>query len=146
MPNWCVGDLKIRGKVENIAQFLTECIDDCNVQVNGCGDLEIENIGGQLIKNIGRVYCDNGRNETIEGYGSAECLVVIIPIMVAWCLDPSDIAEVSKRFNVDFRFYGFEKGMGFNQVLEVIKGKITLNKYIEFFDYVWECPLPMLGG
>lgn len=146
MPNWCVGDLKIRGKVENIAQFLTECIDDCNVQVNGCGDLEIENIGGQLIKNIGRVYCDNGRNETIEGYGSAECLVVIIPIMAAWRLGESGLIELSTRFNVDFRFYGFERGWPFNQELEVIRGKVTLSKCIKFDDYTWECPCPRLGG
>ena len=27
MPNWCVGDLKIRGETNDITRFLTECIE-----------------------------------------------------------------------------------------------------------------------
>ncbi|KGQ36475.1 hypothetical protein [Gallibacterium genomosp. 1] len=145
MPNWCVGDLKIRGKVENIAQFLTECIEGCTVLGGDSNYLEVENIRGQIIKGAGRVYCDNS-DGVIGGRRSSENYVFVIPIIAAWRLGESELIELSTRFNVDFRFYGFEGGMPFNQELEVVKGKVTLSKCIEFDDYTWECPCPRLGG
>jgi hypothetical protein len=36
--------------------------------------------------------------------------------------------------------------MEFNQEIEIIKGETTINREIEFEDYCWECPDPMLGG
>lgn len=37
-------------------------------------------------------------------------------------------------------------GNAFNQELEIIKGELTLDKCIEFKNYIWECPMPYLGG
>lgn len=44
------------------------------------------------------------------------------------------------------RIYAFEKGMGFNQEIEITDGKITIDKYIKFNNYQWECPMPDIGG
>ena len=82
MPNWCVGDLKIRGESADITHFLTECIVGCECDIDELGTLEIKNIRGQE----------------------------------------------------------------FNQELEIIKGVLTLDKCIEFKNYIWECPKPYLGG
>ena len=145
MPNWCVGDLKIRGKAADITRFLTECIEDCKVTFDEFGELEIRNIRGQTIKGARRVFCDN-QNEIINGYELKSGYIVVLPISAAWVLSQPEMIELSKKFNVDFRFYGFEWGQEFNQELEIIKGVLTLDKCIEFKNYIWECPKPYLGG
>lgn len=145
MPNWCVGDLKIRGEADDITRFLTECIENCKVTFNEFEVLEIKNIRGQTIKGTRRVFCDN-QNEIIEGYELEGGYIVVLPISAAWVLSPPEMIELSKNFNVDFRFYGFEWGQEFNQELEIIKGVLTLDKCIEFKNYIWECPKPYLGG
>lgn len=145
MPNWCVGDLKIRGESADITHFLTECIEGCECDIDELGTLEIKNIRGQTIKGARRVFCDNS-NEIIEGYELENGYIVVVPISAAWVLSPPEMVELSKKFNVDFRFYGFEWGQAFNQELEIIKGILTLDKCIEFKNYIWECPKPYLGG
>ena len=145
MPNWCVGDLKIRGESADITHFLTECIVGCECDIDELGTLEIKNIRGQAIKGARRVFCDNP-NEIIEGYELEGGYIVDLPISAAWVLSPPEMIELSKNFNVDFRFYGFEWGQEFNQELEIIKGVLTLDKCIEFKNYIWECPKPYLGG
>ncbi|WP_109083237.1 hypothetical protein [Aggregatibacter kilianii] len=145
MPNWCVGDLKIRGETNDITRFLTECIEGCEFKIDELGTLEIKNIRGQVIKGARRVFCDNP-NEIIEGYELENGYIVVVPISAAWVLSPPEMIELSKKFNVDFRFYGFEWGNAFNQELEIIKGELTLDKCIEFKNYIWECPMPYLGG
>lgn len=37
-------------------------------------------------------------------------------------------------------------GNAFNQELEIINGVLTLDKCIEFKNYIWECPMTYLGG
>lgn len=145
MPNWCVGDLKIRGELADITHFLTECIEGCNCDIDELGTLEIKNIRGQAIKGARRVFCDNP-NEIIEGYELGNGYIVVVPISAAWVLSQPEMVELSKKFNIDFRFYGFEWGQAFNQELEIIKGVLTLDKCIEFKNYIWECPMPYLGG
>ncbi len=44
------------------------------------------------------------------------------------------------------RIYAFESSMGFNQEIEIVDGKITIDKYIKFDNYQWECPMPDIGG
>ena len=46
MPNWCVGDLKVRGESADITHFLTECIEGCECDIDELGTLEIKNIRG----------------------------------------------------------------------------------------------------
>ena len=83
MPNWCVGDLKIRGESADITHFLTECIEGCECDIDELGTLEIKNIRGQTIKGARRVFCDNS-NETIEGYELENGYIVVVPISAAW--------------------------------------------------------------
>ena len=54
--------------------------------------------------------------------------------------------EVSKEYDLDLKFYGFECGYQFNQSIEISKGELIKFKDITFEDYQWECVLPNLGG
>ncbi|MGR5995465.1 hypothetical protein ACT7C9_25025 [Bacillus cereus] len=56
------------------------------------------------------------------------------------------LATLSKEYNVDIKIYAFEKGMEFNQDVEIHKGEIIKNVEIEFDNYMWECINPNMGG
>lgn len=51
-----------------------------------------------------------------------------------------------KKYGVDMRIHAFERGMQFNQIIEIIDGKITKNEEITFDDYYWDCICPTVGG
>ena len=57
-----------------------------------------------------------------------------------------DIADVHDTMSVDMKLYAFEKGMGFNQDILIVKGEIINNLTINFEDYNWECICPTVGG
>lgn len=144
MPNWCVGDLKIRGEFKNIANLLTSNIDGCTVELDEYGTLEVKNVRGKNINGARRVFVDNA--DTVDGIETQGGYIVVLPISAAWVLSPPEMMSLSKKFNVDFRFYGFEYGQEFNQELEIIKGDLTLDKCTNFDDYLWESPCPLAGG
>ena len=72
--------------------------------------------------------------------------VIVLPVQAAWALESTPYEEMSKKYGLDFRFYGYERGMEFNQEIEVIDGETTIDREIKFKDYWWECPDPELGG
>lgn len=53
---------------------------------------------------------------------------------------------MSKKYNLDFRVYGYEMGIEFNKEIEIVEGEIATYRLIQFKDYKWECPDPKLGG
>lgn len=144
MPNWCVGDLKIRGEFKNIANLLTSNIDGCTVELNEHETFEVKNVYGKNINGARRVFVENV--DAVDGIETQGGYIVVLPISAAWVLSVPEMVELSKKFNVDFRFYGFEYGQEFNQELEIIKGKVTVDKCIKFNDYLWESPRPLAGG
>lgn len=46
----------------------------------------------------------------------------------------------------DMKIHAFEMGMEFNQVIEIIDGKIVKDEELHFKDYQWDCICPKLGG
>jgi hypothetical protein len=53
---------------------------------------------------------------------------------------------MSKAYGIDFRFYGFECGVEFNQEVIIENGELKADDEIRYDDYFWECPCPDLGG
>lgn len=167
MPNWCEGKLKVRGKKENIMKWLTECVAvwEPDVEkgkllynaliyrkdVNGvsftCDDDEIHvsvkrdaHIAGTR-----RNFVEKYENDFLLGAEDGKD-VIILPVEAAWALESEPYEEMSKKYGLDFRFYGYERGMEFNQEIEVVNGETTIDREIQYDDYYWECPDPMLGG
>jgi hypothetical protein len=64
----------------------------------------------------------------------------------AWGIDAKPFAEISKKYGVDFKIYAFERGMEFNQDIEIVAGEIVKDEEIKFGNYVWECINPLIGG
>lgn len=157
MPNWCVGTLKIRGKFDDIVRFFKEgceilCpgtvnmyLDDyelCIKGVNGTNSvLYLKGSHRHFIDlNYDSIYCElevtdkNGRCYT-------SCM-----LKAAWGIDAGTLLDACKQYGLDMKILGFERGMEFNQNIEIVDGKIVRDEEIKYDDYFWECPCPDLGG
>lgn len=164
MPNWCEGILKIRGKKENIINFLEEgtSLSDGlwepkeikpKVKLNEYDEIEIENINKE--KGTNCLYIKGTRRHLIApinyeiylyNLDEEEQIICLENFKAAWEIDTEALRAISNRYNIDVKIYGFECGMEFNQDVEIIKGKIMKDKEIHFKNYQWECIEPNLGG
>lgn len=164
MPNWCKGNLKIRGKKENIVNFLKEGtlllegfwepkkIKPDIEEIYDYDEIEIKNFDKEkrdclYIKETRRHFIDPVENEIyIYDTDKEEQIICLENFKAAWGIDTDALRTISKRYNIDIKIYGFERGMEFNQDIEIIKGKIIKDEEIKFENYRWECINPDLGG
>ncbi len=164
MPNWCEGNLKIRGKRENIIKFLKEgtCLMEGfwepkriepKIEINDYGEIKIKNIDKEKTRNVlyiketTRHFIDPIENGIfIYNEDEEEEIICLENFKAAWSIDTERLRIISEKYNIDIKTYGFERGMEFNQDIEIIKGKIIKDKTIKFKDYIWECIEPELGG
>ena len=164
MPNWCKGNLKIRGKKGNIIKFLTEgtsLLDGLwepkeikpEVEINDCDELEIKNIDRQ--KGIETIYIKGTRRNFIDpvedfiyihDIDEEEQIICLKNFKAAGGIDADALRIISARYDIDIKIYAFEAGMEFNQDIEIIKGKIIKDDEIKFENYQWECIEPNIGG
>ena len=92
-----------------------------------------------------RAYIGHEDDETYE-YIDIESPILILPMKEAWGFDSEGWLELAKKYNVDIRLYGIEQGMQFAQEIEIVNGKVTLEREITYDDWDWECPFPRMGG
>ena len=156
MPNWCEGVLKIRGTKANILRFFNEGLAPSRSYTDNEPPIQVEENewGGVLVRVENRVFWLKGTRrhfidrDFFEVYfdeDEEEQVVVIDDFKAAWSISAEELAVISSEDQIDFKVYGFEAGMGFNQSIEVIKGKIVEDREITFCDYDWECINPKLG-
>lgn len=163
MPNWCTGDLKVRGKYKDIKNFLSKELvnlggdifnrkyEEVIIEEN---DYELSVIVGNQglwFRNAYRSYFENGFDIYIDCDDEENKEEMIITanlgeLQTAWGTDTKALTKLSEQYNLDFKIYAYEKGMEFNIDFEVHKGKVIKNYEIKFDDYVWECTNPEIGG
>ena len=163
MPNWCKGSLKIRGKKSDITRWVRENVvaythnwknghlesipnpDAVTVQFD---DPESEEICITVktdahITGTRRNFVHDGEYWACDHNG---IMILTLDFMAAWAIQPEPYVAMSKEYHVDFRLYGFECGMEFNQEVIVEDGQLISDVEITFDDYNWECIFPKLGG
>lgn len=161
MPNWIEGKLKIRGDKKDMATFFKEEMREVeyqNVPVTNSVKIDIDKDGEFVIEKIDfthRFKFKNARHYITESsidsfYSCCKSVngkdVLVVGFEAAWLIDAEYFAEMSKKYDIDFKIYAFEQGKEFNQNLEVVKGEIIKDEVIEFDDYIWECIDPTIGG
>lgn len=160
MPNWCEGTLKVRGTFENVCKFFKEgihCYDYHIVNEPTIDELAIRYYEDEIeldiqisedayIEETKRAFAKEQDMTIIRANDPDEDVIALVDIMQAWLIHPEDFQKLSEKYKVDFRIYAYESGMGFNQEIEIIDGRLTLYREIAFDDYSWECPNPKLGG
>lgn len=152
MPNWCEGTLRVRGKVKDLKRFCLEGLQPVTylgdkkqpLQLDKYGNIDYK--GDCWIENSFRGFAENPE-VYFENFESDEDVQVIcLDTRFAWGIAADRLVETCKKYNVDMRIYAFERGMEFNQEVEILDGVITKNVEIEFDDYRWDCIAPELGG
>ena len=54
--------------------------------------------------------------------------------------------EISTKYNVDIKLFGFECGMEFAQEVIILRGRKPIVNDIQYEDWEWDCPFPNMGG
>nr|DAR90896.1 MAG TPA: hypothetical protein [Caudoviricetes sp.] len=151
MPNWSKGCLKVRGKAANVKKFILEGLQSVDFFGNALPKLELSDIGdvesdkscwieGTTRGFVENLYADFSFVEDDETF------TAVLDAKFAWAADAEELSALCKKYSVDMKLYAFEKGMGFNQDILIVKGEIINNLTINFEDYNWECICPTVGG
>ncbi len=165
MPNWCEGTLRVRGKMSDLKWFVAETIQSTSfewtegIPITKTSLLEIEEYGGATdcgFSVTGKVrdawIVGTTRHfvqeDYIETYSKSwdDVEILYLRIQAAWGMNAEQLLKLCADYSLDMRVYGFERGMEFNQEIEIIDGTITVNREIKFQDYRWECVCPDVGG
>ena len=171
MPNWCEGSLKLRSKnKENIIKFIKESFIDCHYGDNvdaliekpgietGAVEIDIYDDESVLItldvdkshwiwlKDCGRSFIETDKHTWYDILARYDNYICSFDFKTAWSIDPNDWINISRKYNMDIRLYGIEKGMEFTQEVEIIDGKVMYNNVKNYSDWEWECPFPKMGG
>lgn len=169
MPNWCEGTIKFRGKREDIIRAMTEglqpidgAIEDSKIvfdeEYSEPDCLCFTAIQDELfwIGGTYRHFIDfNSKHYTASRFGSD--FIIAIPFRAAWGIlasaysDRDGLDNFAKKYHVDVRATGFERGIGFKQTVEVNRnGEVLMDVTDDYGHsyarYMWECEMPSLGG
>lgn len=153
MSNCCRGELKIRGTKKNIEHFLLEGLEPIDEQKT----IEVIHEEDMLIMKISDngygFYLKNTDGQFIEQYDIAfsyaedDQVILVMPGYAgSGSINAEELAKLSKDFMIDFKIYGFEYGIEFNQDIEIINGVIVKDEVITFDNYAWDCICPNMGG
>ena len=156
MPNWCEGSLKVRGKISNLKAFVLNGLQPVNfigeneakLTFNSEDDVSfcISEITSYLwLKGTRRHFCEP---DYIELYGenTESPEILILPMKAAWGIESEPLLALCKEYGVDMKIQGFEMGMQFSQIIEIVDGTIIQDQEIKYEDWDWDCPCPRMGG
>lgn len=150
MPNWIEGTMKVRGNSENLKKFIENAI-EANIRKNEYGaEVEYDVPDSAYIIGSRRAFVREQCYCYID-YSLDKNQTITIPIKQAWSFTPHEGAEqlwvnLAKEYSVDIRLQGFECGAEFYQDFAVVNGEIAIDEAKKYEDWVWECPMPQLGG
>ena len=174
MPNWCEGSLKLRGKYTDILRFFEEGINAYEYGPgNNSVDYklipkeewcEIEEFDGETVisnrlKSSGWIHIEDTKRAFVEedycsysiyrDKNDKDCIFAL-PFKQAWSIRQEDWIDIAKKYNLEIKIFGIESGTGFWCTFHVLKdGAVIENnfrQYQDYKDYVWNCPLPWMGG
>ena len=147
MPNWCRGTLKVRGTKEDLTRFIFEGLQPTRKTVKLLADEYgyIESGDTYWIENTYRGFVD-GVRVVLSEYEDDAAVIALFDARFAWGIDAEDLLKTCKKYHVDMKIKGYEKGMQFNQDIEIVDGEILKDEEIKFDNYKWDCDCPTVGG
>lgn len=154
MPNWCEGTLRIRGTIENLRNFIENGLEPINSRGENEKPLEVYSDDTSLFaERDGLYYIKGSRRHFIEdSYFAAnvknpgDTAVMAVNMKAAWQIDAHTLRKLCDEFHLDMRIQGFECGMEFSQVIEIVNGEVVKNEEIKYENWKWDCPCPNTGG
>lgn len=164
MANWCEGTFRARGTKENIKKFLVEGLEPIS-RFNVTEEIKrkIEDYDNSFDvtythenQEVDSLYIPYSKRNFMElGYGmisaykirNSDDFMFAKEFKGAWSIDFDAIKKIATEYKIDIRVNGYECGMEFEQLYEVDReGTIKCDSFIQYSNYIWECPMPLLGG
>ena len=169
MPNWAEGNIRFRGKPENIMNFLTgelKCVAtnaefetisyDPVCEWDQFDDITFKEPEEKKNDKLfwKSLYINGTRRNFIDGIverylprDKQNYILCLDNFKAAWGVDPDPYVEKAKKYGVDIKIVVYECGMCFVQRIEIVNGTLVRNeetKYNESWD--WEADFPNMGG
>lgn len=172
MPNWCKGNIRLRGEQSSIIAFLKNEISfignvrgtiEAKELEPACRENEDEFIisypeGAEelywtafRIKGTRRNFIDSKTIEYLhydEDNGSID-VFCMDDFTCAWGIDAEPYVEKAKKYGIDIKIIGYEKGMMFRQGIEIVNGVLVKNEETSWKntnDWYWNAEQPNWGG
>lgn len=166
MPNWCDGNIRVRGTFQKIVKLFSESLFalkldekrtlvDIPVKIVWDGpyfvhlDKPEDGCENEFwFKDSRRQFMDVERIELADysDDDSQEIVICIEGFHGAWNIDLECFQALAKKYQVDIRIVAYDRGMEFCDTAEFYCNGKFLNKVIRYNDWMWECPRPNLGG
>ena len=177
MPNWCVGNIRFRGKINDIMRLLQENVVVCRYSdeqdENDFHKIEkyesivdpavgddgvIEEITISTDKDKSWFYIKGTNRNFISMMASriditdvyemndGDYIVILDDFQAAWSIEAEPYVEMSKKYMVDIHIFGWERGVEFDQEIEIIRGNLTKNFGHGGKNWLWETAMPYFGG
>jgi len=160
MPNWCKGELKVRGTKESIKRFIIEGLQPVGystldkVPENSIDEgehgisrsINSDKFSAFYLVGTSRNFIESKDIEIYWHNNNEKQILVLSNYKAAWDIDVEGLVNLSQQFKVDFKIFAFERGMEFNRDVEIVGDKTIKNNIIKFDDYEWECVCPSIGG
>lgn len=163
MPNWSEGYLKIRGKREDLINFieneilLMNYIDADNIEEENIKleFYDFEYFFGYDKSERRYLYLKNSHRFFIEDesihfqYDERENALHYLMLHVRRAgsvINEKMLVEDSKKYHLDFNAYATERNMGFEEFLTVIDGNLAKSETRCYKDFNFEAINPELGG
>lgn len=167
MPNWAEGNMRIRGKRNNILEFLRSelitCDDDFGVAKsivveenrggwgimvrkpsNNCNHLYFRGSDRQFAMDLTEGDLDiplsEGPNQNVDQ------IVVVEDFEGAWGVDDATFMRYAKTYKIDIRIFVWESGMCWSSVTTYYKDGSIDKESRQYADWLWDSPLPYYGG
>ena len=116
------------------------------LEVNNVKKIYTTRFGGNQVQALSNINFSVEKGEYVDFCEEGKKSILVVNMKAAWNIEEQPYIEMSKKYNLDFRVYGYEMGMEFNKEIEIVEGEIATYRLIQFKDYKWECPDPELGG
>ena len=165
MPNWIEGTLKIRGPYENVRHLYEEGLNATDIYHNpipkekwlkidtyeeygdGYFDISILDKRWAHVEGTHRAFITGEHDICVREVFNAPELIVVSDIHQAKCFKEYDWISIAKKYSIDIRLWRLESNMHFGQSIEINRlGEVLISELIGYEDWIWECPLPFLGG
>ena len=163
MPNWCEGYLKIRGKREDLINFIENeilIVELTDKKMNAKNvkmhtnkvwySFSIKDNKNTVLyfKDSNRCFIDQYKISFFEFLNDEKYPIryLTLNIRKAWDIDEKVFKSYSKKYHLDFNIFASESGMKFERYITITDGKIVKNKTKYFHDFYFEAINPELGG
>lgn len=131
MPNWCRGNLVVRGTKDNVKRFLLENLKEDDLEI-------LEDDKKLTIRSKELIFIDGTTRNFIAddiefNFASEENIkeCTMNEFMAAWSIAPEPYTQMSREYEVDIEVCGAEMFRGFTQEIKIQKGEIIIDKVEE---------------